>query len=92
MREGGLPLWPYFQVLRWHAAQGPTWLPRQTNGILAQISGEDAMIGILQLNVALAAAGTAYQSWKTDEDFDTYIERLRTCLAVAGAGAASPAP
>ncbi|MFF3617086.1 TetR/AcrR family transcriptional regulator [Streptomyces aureus] len=60
--------------------------------ILAQISGEDAMIGILQLNVALAAAGTAYQSWKTDEDFDTYIERLRTCLAVAGAGAASPAP
>ncbi|MGW0903040.1 TetR/AcrR family transcriptional regulator [Streptomyces sp. NPDC002853] len=60
--------------------------------ILAQTPGEDAMIGILQLNMALAAAGTAYQSWKTDEDFDTYIERLRTCLAAAGTGAAAPAP
>ncbi|KQX77059.1 hypothetical protein ASD48_38400 [Streptomyces sp. Root1310] len=29
--QTGLPPWPYFQVLRWHAAQGPTWLPRQTN-------------------------------------------------------------
>ncbi|MFB8044524.1 TetR/AcrR family transcriptional regulator [Streptomyces hydrogenans] len=57
--------------------------------ILAQTPGEDAMIGILQLNMALAAAGTAYQSWKTDEDFDTYIQRLRTCLDVAGAGAAA---
>ncbi|MER6639635.1 helix-turn-helix domain-containing protein [Streptomyces microflavus] len=60
--------------------------------ILAQTPGEDAMIGILQLNMALAAAGTAYQSWKPDEDFDTYIERLRTCLAAAGTGAAAPAP
>ncbi|MGW0933084.1 TetR/AcrR family transcriptional regulator [Streptomyces sp. NPDC002644] len=60
--------------------------------ILAQTPGEDAMLGILQLNMALAAAGTAYQSWKTDEDFDTYIERLRTCLAAAGTGAAAPAP
>ncbi|MFD6247461.1 TetR/AcrR family transcriptional regulator [Streptomyces roseolus] len=55
--------------------------------ILAQTPGEDAMIGILQLNMALAAAGTAYQSWKTDEDFDTYIQRLRTCLDAAGAAA-----
>ncbi|EMF23360.1 transcriptional regulator [Streptomyces gancidicus BKS 13-15] len=60
--------------------------------ILAQTPEEDAMIGILQLNIALAAAGTAYQSWKTDEDFDTYIERLRTCLTVAGTGVAAPAP
>lgn len=28
-----------------------------------------------------------YQSWKTDEDFDTYIERLPTCLAPVGAAA-----
>lgn len=60
--------------------------------ILAQTPGEDAMLGILQLNMALAAAGTAYQSWKPDEDFDTYIERLRTCLAAAGTGAATPSP
>ncbi|MFB6698338.1 TetR/AcrR family transcriptional regulator [Streptomyces rubiginosohelvolus] len=58
--------------------------------ILAQTPGEDAMLGILQLNMALAAAGTAYQSWKTDEDFDTYIQRLRTCLAAAGTATPSP--
>lgn len=60
--------------------------------ILAQTPDEDAMTGILQLNMALAAAGTAYQGWKTDEDFDTYIERLRTCLAAAGAGVAALTP
>ncbi|GAB7111100.1 hypothetical protein JCM4814A_94190 [Streptomyces phaeofaciens JCM 4814] len=28
--HSGLPPWPYLCVLRWHTAQGPTWLPRQT--------------------------------------------------------------
>ncbi|MFC5854034.1 TetR family transcriptional regulator [Streptomyces chlorus] len=62
------------------------------NWILAQSDGDDALTAILQLNLALAASGTAYQSWKADEDFDTYLRRLRQCLEQAGAGVAFPAP
>lgn len=57
--------------------------------ILAQDHDGDPMASILQLNLALAAAGTAYQSWQSDEGFDTYIQRLKQCLAQAGAGVAS---
>ncbi|WP_353946406.1 TetR family transcriptional regulator [Streptomyces sp. HUAS MG91] len=63
------------------------------NWILAQVDGdEDAMTATLQLNLALAASATAYQNWRADEDFDTYLRRLTTCLEQAGAGVASFAP
>ncbi|MGW2169475.1 TetR/AcrR family transcriptional regulator [Streptomyces sp. NPDC001705] len=61
--------------------------------LLTQVHGdEDAMIATLQLNLALAASATAYQSWRPDEDFDAYLRRLTTCLEQAGAGVASLTP
>lgn len=43
----------------------------------------DDMGAALQLNLLSAAAGTAYQSWRPDEDFDAFMSRLRRCLEAA---------
>ncbi|XVV17482.1 TetR/AcrR family transcriptional regulator [Actinoplanes sp. CA-131856] len=40
----------------------------------------------LYINLAFAAAATAYQTWTFDEDYDTYLERLRRYLHQTGAG------
>ena len=42
------------------------------------------MTAMLQVNLALAATSTAYQSWRTDETFDVYLQRLGRCLERAG--------
>ncbi|MBW6435835.1 TetR/AcrR family transcriptional regulator [Actinoplanes hulinensis] len=60
--------------------------------IMAQAPGGDSMIATLQLNLALAACVTAYQSWQDHEDFDTYLQRLKQCLDQAGTGVATLAP
>ncbi|MFD8221234.1 TetR/AcrR family transcriptional regulator [Streptomyces sp. NPDC059697] len=59
--------------------------------VLGRVSGDDALIATLQLNLALAASMTAYQSWQVDEDFDVLTRRTRQCLDQAGAGVANPA-
>lgn len=58
--------------------------------ILGRLAGGDALFAVLQLNVALAAAMTAYQSWQADESFDVFTRRLEQCLDHAGAGVATP--
>ncbi|SHN40183.1 TetR/AcrR family transcriptional regulator [Cryptosporangium aurantiacum] len=58
--------------------------------IVTRAHGDDPMTATLQLNLALAASATAYQSWKAEEDFDVYLQRLRECLDQAGAGVAVP--
>ncbi|WP_370961524.1 TetR/AcrR family transcriptional regulator [Amycolatopsis sp. cg9] len=60
--------------------------------ILAQPRSGDPMSATLQLNLALAASATAYESWRADEDFDTYLLRLRQCLEHVGAGVESLTP
>lgn len=50
----------------------------------------DATMVTLQLNLALAAQNTAYQTWGPDESFDDYLQRLTYCLRQAGAGPANP--
>lgn len=48
--------------------------------------GRAGMTAILQLNLVHAAASTAYQTWQADESFDQFLDRLRRCLELAGAG------
>ncbi|MFD8000420.1 TetR family transcriptional regulator [Streptomyces mirabilis] len=50
---------------------------------------DDPMPAALQLNLALAAHNTAYQTWGSDESFDDYLQRLKYCLRQAGAGTTS---
>ncbi|QKZ16116.1 TetR family transcriptional regulator [Streptomyces chartreusis] len=52
----------------------------------------DPMPAALQLNLALAAHNTAYQTWGPDESFDDYIRRLKYCLRQAGTGIATLGP
>ena len=42
--------------------------------------GDDELDAVLQLNLAMAAMGTAYQTWPADESFDGFMVRLRLCL------------
>ena len=43
----------------------------------------DQLTVTLQVNVALAAINTAYQTWPEDEVFDDFLERLDRCLLEA---------
>jgi AcrR family transcriptional regulator len=45
--------------------------------------GDDELLAALQVNVAMAALGTAYQTWPRDEPFDGFMQRVRTCLTQA---------
>jgi len=49
----------------------------------ADAIGEDRLLATLQLNVALAALTTAYQTWGAEETFDDFIRRARSCLGAA---------
>jgi AcrR family transcriptional regulator len=42
--------------------------------------GDDELLATLQLNLAMAALGTAYQTWPADEPFDGFMERVEQCL------------
>lgn len=57
--------------------------------VASRISEGDPMPAALQLNLALAAHNTAYQTWGADESFDDYMHRLTYCLTQAGAGTSS---
>ncbi|MFF7889948.1 hypothetical protein ACH40F_56130 [Streptomyces sp. NPDC020794] len=45
-----------------------------------RVPRDDTLIATLQLNLALTASMTAYQSWQADEDFDVLTRRTRQCL------------
>ncbi|MET7770924.1 helix-turn-helix domain-containing protein [Nocardia sp. NPDC005366] len=52
--------------------------------------GAEQMSTVLQLNLALAATATAYQTWGVDASFDDYLVLLRRCLDLARPGGLSP--
>lgn len=49
----------------------------------AEGADADHLIAVLHLNLALAALGTAYQTWRPEESFDDFLDRLRRCLEQA---------
>ncbi|MBB4789801.1 TetR/AcrR family transcriptional regulator [Streptomyces nodosus] len=50
----------------------------------SRVTGSDDLTPILQLNLALAATITAYQTWPAEESFDGYLRRLHLCFRQAG--------
>ena len=52
----------------------------------SRIGSSDELTPILQLNLAVAAAITAYETWPAEEPFDGYLRRLERCLHQAGPG------
>jgi AcrR family transcriptional regulator len=45
--------------------------------------GDDELDVALQVNLAMAALGTAYQTWPADEPFDGFMQRVEQCLTRA---------
>jgi AcrR family transcriptional regulator len=56
------------------------------HGVESRITGSDALTPILQLNLAVAATLTAYETWPEEESFDGFLQRLERCLRQAGPG------
>jgi AcrR family transcriptional regulator len=52
----------------------------------SRITGSDELTPILQLNLAVAATLTAYETWPVEESFDGFLRRLERCLRQAGPG------
>jgi AcrR family transcriptional regulator len=55
--------------------------------VQSRITGSDELTPILQLNLAVAATITAYDTWPVEEEsFDAFLRRLERCLRQAGPG------
>jgi AcrR family transcriptional regulator len=52
----------------------------------SRITGSDELTPILQLNLAVAATLTGYETWPAEESFDGFLRRLERCLCQAGPG------
>lgn len=52
----------------------------------SRTSGSDELTPALQLNLAIAATVTAYETWPAEESFDGYLRRLDRCLRQTGPG------
>ena len=52
----------------------------------SRIAGSDELTPILQLNLAVAATITAYETWPAEESFDGFLRRLERCLRLARPG------
>ena len=52
----------------------------------SRITSADELTPILQLNLAVAATITAYETWPAAESFDGFLRRLERCLHQAGPG------
>ena len=52
----------------------------------SRITGSDELTPVLQLNLAVAATITAYETWPVEEPFDGFLRRLERCLRQAGPG------
>ncbi|WP_089105441.1 TetR/AcrR family transcriptional regulator [Streptomyces hyaluromycini] len=48
--------------------------------VFSRTTRSDRLTVTLQLNIALAAINTAYQTWPEDEAFDGFLQRLERCL------------
>jgi AcrR family transcriptional regulator len=70
---------------------GEQFLTDLRDWVAARTDDGDAMTATLQLNILHAAASTAYQTWRAEESFDQFLQRLRHCLDQAGRGTSSPA-
>ncbi|MFG3371028.1 TetR/AcrR family transcriptional regulator [Streptomyces sp. NPDC090032] len=57
--------------------------------VAARATPADDMTAILQMNLALAATNSAYETWGADESFDGFMHRLERCLRQAGPGTTS---
>ncbi|MFI5634798.1 TetR/AcrR family transcriptional regulator [Streptomyces sp. NPDC051664] len=56
--------------------------------VAARVTPSDDVTAILQMNLALAATNTAYETWPADESFEGFLRRLERCLRQAGPGTA----
>ena len=54
--------------------------------VQSRSTGSDELTPILQLNLAVAATITAYDTWPEQESFDGFLQRLERCLHQAGPG------
>ena len=52
----------------------------------SRTAGADELTPVLQLNLAVAATITAYDTWPEEESFDGFLRRLERCLHQAGPG------
>jgi len=52
----------------------------------SRVAGSDDLTPVLQLNLAVAATITAYETWPAEESFDGFLRRLERCLSQAGPG------
>lgn len=82
------PLKAQSPALAQSAAQnfGEQFFTDLSNWVASRTTKSDELTATLQLNLALAATGTAYQTWPADEPFDGYLRRLERCLRQAGPG------
>jgi AcrR family transcriptional regulator len=67
-------------------AFGEQFFTELRNWAADRTAGSDEMATTLQLNLAVAATYTAYQTWATDESFDGYLRRLEHCLQQTARG------
>lgn len=54
--------------------------------VATRTTGSDELTPALQLNLAIAATITAYETWPEGESFDGFLGRLERCLHQAGPG------
>ncbi|MEV6126425.1 helix-turn-helix domain-containing protein [Streptomyces violaceusniger] len=54
--------------------------------VASRTTESDELTPTLQLNLAIVATTTAYQTWPADESFDEFLQRLERCLRQAGPG------
>ncbi|MFJ9211412.1 TetR/AcrR family transcriptional regulator [Streptomyces sp. NPDC102264] len=52
----------------------------------SRITSADELTPILQLNLAVSATITAYETWPAEESFNRFLRRLERCLRQAGPG------
>ena len=60
--------------------------------VATRATGPDELTPTLQLNLAIAATITAYETWPEGESFDGFLGRLERCLRQAGPGTPVQAP
>ncbi|WP_329297893.1 TetR/AcrR family transcriptional regulator [Streptomyces sp. NBC_00659] len=67
-----------------------SWVASRTTGPDGSTgaAGSDELTATLQLNIAVAATLTAYETWPADESFDGFLRRLERCLRQTGPGTA----
>ena len=50
----------------------------------SRITSSDELTPILQLNLAITAMLTAYETWPAEESFDVFLRQVERCLRQAG--------